>query len=157
MPPNENLNELEQRLSSWLPSTGGLETERMLFAAGRASAQATRGKFLWPGISSGLALLAIFFGARWEFERTERLALVQQLQYQTPAVARGLAIEAPLSEPPPKDAPAPNAYLAVRRQLEKNPDFLLAHTFSKAEVPQNAVSPDPPVLKVGQLGGLLDR
>ncbi|HEV3204958.1 MAG TPA: hypothetical protein VGY77_11270, partial [Gemmataceae bacterium] len=80
---------------------------------------------------------------------------------QAPAVAPILATRQSEPRPsgsvePPNDSPSPNAYLTVRRQLEINPDSLLAHTFSQAAVPQNAVPPDPPILKVGRLGGLLD-
>jgi hypothetical protein len=69
-----DLNELEEPLSGLMPVTGGLSRERMLFQAGRASAQAeSRGPFL---IFVAAALVVVVGLGMLSFaERSRRHAL----------------------------------------------------------------------------------
>jgi hypothetical protein len=154
-PPDDSLNEVAQRLSSWLPAIGNLDTERLLFAAGRASVEARRARYIWPTVSACLALLALFFGVWWSSERTERLELAKKFQDQQPAPSL-LPPESYRNEPPTGDSLARDAYLSVRRQLEKDLDNFLASAVSVPAQSQDPLPLNPPVLQVWQLGGLLD-
>ncbi len=46
----DDLTDLERRLSSWEPTTEGLDSDALLFAAGRASARPGLGRFVWPAL-----------------------------------------------------------------------------------------------------------
>ena len=85
--PAGDLNDLERRLAEWRPSPGGLEVDRLMFAAGRVSARSGRGRLIWPAVSAGLALTAMALGIGLVQEREARLELAMQLRDSPPAVA----------------------------------------------------------------------
>src|SRR5262249_52883449 len=87
VPRPEDLSALEQRLAAWRPSPEGLDADRMLFAAGRASAAGPRARLLWPAAAACLALLSASLGAWLVSERGERLALARQLRQKEAAPA----------------------------------------------------------------------
>jgi hypothetical protein len=133
LPPND-VNALERRLAAWQPSAAGLDTARMLYAAGRASVGAPRARLAWPILSACLAVAAVALGAWVATERAERLALARQLQPRTPAVSPSPAP----SSASPADAPAtevapPDSYLATRRLLEQDPRTWPATTLAHAD------------------------
>jgi hypothetical protein len=119
----EDLRAVERRLVDWQPAQTELDTDRMLFAAGRASARPGKSRLLWPAAAVCLAVLASVLGAGLVRERAARLALAHELEQRplhpapapphfTPAGSEDLP-EAPLS---------PASYLAARRALERDPD-----------------------------------
>jgi hypothetical protein len=123
-PPAGDLNDLERRLAEWRPSASGLEVDRLMFAAGRASAQSGRGRFIWPAVSAGLALTAVVLGIGLAHERAARQELAMQLRESAPGVgpARGSELGPAESPPnPPTQAP-PASYLAARRALTEDLD-----------------------------------
>src|SRR5438552_19059242 len=85
-PHPDNLKDLERRLAACAPATGGLDADAMLFAAGRASARRGAARFVWPALTASLAALVVVLGIRLANERSERLALVQRLRPESPAV-----------------------------------------------------------------------
>jgi hypothetical protein len=119
--PAGDLNDLARRLAEWRPSPTGLEVDRLMFDAGRASARSGRGRFIWPAVSAGLALTAMALGIGLAHERAARLELAMQLRDSAPAVAPGRGSELEPAESPPTQAP-PASYLAARRALTEDLD-----------------------------------
>jgi hypothetical protein len=119
--PAGDLNDLERRLAEWRPSPSEFEVDRLMFAAGRASALSDRGRFIWPAISAGLALTALVLGIGLAHERAARLELALQLRDSGPAVAPARGSEPGPVESPPTQAP-PASYLAARRALTEDLD-----------------------------------
>jgi hypothetical protein len=115
----DDLSPLERRLSAWRPADAGLDADAMLFAAGRASARPGPGRFVWPALSGLLGVFVVVLGAWLTVERSERLALAQQLRRQTPVVPPSPAAPAVPVEPNTVDAPMPDSYLSSRQALEK--------------------------------------
>lgn len=153
LPRPEDLSELEQRLSAWRPAAAA-QADRMLFAAGRASAPRAGTPLFWPAASACLALLAVALGGWLAAERGERLALAEQLRRSpspVPAPPSVLA-DGGLSVP---DAPPPDNYLEVRRALERDPDAELPHVSLK-DGPPGPLPPGPPMLQVRPAGRLPD-
>jgi hypothetical protein len=148
-PRPDNLNELERRLAAWRPSTKGLSPEAMLFAAGRASAGGGKLWLAWPALCACLAMVSLGLGARLATERSERLALSQQLQERPTESAL-----ASTRLPDEKSVPlAPDSYLALRRQWEEHASDL-AFGPSRVEGPSNRPGSIPtPVLRPWPLEG----
>src|SRR5262245_23539981 len=91
--PAGDLKDRERRLDEWRPSPSGLEVDRLMFVAGRASARSGRGRWIWPAVSAGLALTAIALGIGLAHERAARLELAMRLRDSAPAVAPGRGSE----------------------------------------------------------------
>ena len=150
--PSGDLNDLERQLVEWRPAAAGLDADRMVFAAGRASVRAGWGRIGWPIVSGCLALLAGVFGVEMVQERTARLELTAQLQKPAFAPAPSDApgpITAPSAEPPAADS-----YLAARQSLAHNIDgwpFLV-----KVEPSVGLPSPSRPIWKVGSRDDVLE-
>src|SRR5262245_11367710 len=119
--PPGDLNDLERRLTEWRPSSAGLEVDRLMFAAGRASARSGRSRFVWPIVSAGLALTAVALGIGLAHERAARRELAMQLRDSAPAVAPARGSEPGPAESPPTQSP-PSSYLATRRVLTDDLD-----------------------------------
>ena len=148
--PDDNLNELEQRLSAWRPGPEGLDPDSMLFAAGRASVRASRGQFVWPTLAGCMTLLAAVLGGWLLTERTERLALAQQLQQRPFAPASALAVAPrPMEEPAAADELPSNGYWATRRMLEQGLDGWPDRALVQAPLP-GPPPLEPPIPQVGQ-------
>ncbi|MGH7172156.1 MAG: hypothetical protein ACRELF_13635 [Gemmataceae bacterium] len=155
----EDLNALERRLSTWQPSSDGLDADAVLFAAGRASVRPGPARFAWPALTALMTALAVVFGLWLAAERSERQTLAQRLRERPPAPAVNLsplpaAIAAPVESPSPDDVP-PDSYLASRRALEKGIDAWPVRVVAHAESPEPSV-PNPPILSLGQREALLD-
>jgi hypothetical protein len=152
----DDLNDLEQRLAAWQPSTAGMDADRMLFAAGRASAAKAPSRLVWPAVSACLALVTVFLGARWTAERSERLALGEELRHRptatVPAPTLGpAAVEPAVTEPPPADS-----YLAIRRRWERDPNSLLVMAAPKSKPSEGPLPANVPILHAWQRDGSLD-
>ena len=131
-PRPDDLSDLERRLSAWQPS-----------AAGRASARGGRGRVLWPLASACLAVLAVVLGVGLAAERAERLELARRLP--GPPTSPVPPRVPDMGEAAAADPLAPNAYLHVRRELERDPDAWPKPAGGGAEPPG---PPGPPVLRV---------
>ncbi len=131
-PDQEPLSSLEERLRSWVPASGGLDCDRMLFEAGqaqgRASNQARTATPLWKWMTAASLLLASGLGMAWHHERSQRRALELNLVKlaEPPAVVsspvliaerQGIA-ERHGNEP----AVDPTSYLALVRQVDRLED-----------------------------------
>lgn len=151
-PRADELNDLASRLAAWKPSTTGLDRDRMLFDAGRQSAQPGRGRVAWPVISGCLAILAATLGVELVRDRSARMAISGGLRQI------GLAVhenhQRPPVQPPIAEPPAPDSYLAASRlmtdDLEKWP--ILAKTDSPITAAQSR-----PVLKANSTAEALER
>jgi hypothetical protein len=140
--PAGDLNDLERRLAEWRPSPGGLEIDRLMFAAGRVSARSGRGRLIWPAVSAGLALMAMALGIGLAHERAARLDLAMQLRDSAPAVAPVRGSEPGPAESLPSQAP-PASYLAARRALTEGLD---SWPVADHRVGEGEPSPRPTVL-----------
>ncbi len=142
----DDLNELERRLADWQPSQANLAADRMLFAAGRASARTGK---LWPSIAACLAVLAGGLSVGLVHERSGRQALAEEVA--------ALRASHPVPAPAPDSSPAapltPGSYWTFRHDLEENPD---AWPQPPAADPPSPATPAERILQVGHLDELLD-
>lgn len=152
----DDLNELEQRLAAWQPSAAGLDAGRMLFAAGRAAAAKAPSRLVWPALSACLALVTVFLGARWTAERSERLALAEELRRRPTATMPAPGPEPVAVEPASTEPPSADSYLAVRRRWERDPDSLLVMAAPKSKPSDEPLPANVPILHAWQRDGLLD-
>lgn len=117
--PCDSLNALEQRLSHWQPDSGGLDSDRLLFAAGMAAARRPTARFIWPAAAGCCAIVAVVLGGLLAGERTQRLALARQLQErETPEVRQQYQI----AEAMPADKASPASLWVMQRRMENNFD-----------------------------------
>jgi hypothetical protein len=144
--PPDDVNELERRLSAWQPSDAGLAPAAMLFAAGRASVRASKGWLAWPILSGCLASAVVALGVSLQAQRSEVLALREQLE-RRPAEFAPAADETPATEPP-----APGAYLALRRQWEEQSGDAMFRSVPD-QTPKGPVLPEPPIYRAWQPDG----
>jgi hypothetical protein len=116
MQPDE-LTPLERHLAACRPTTTGLDTDAMLFAAGRAAAKPGPARYVWPALACGFAVLSVVLGGGMMHERSERLALAQGVNPHS-------SLEAPVFVPAVAPSPelAPDSYLAARRLVERDAD-----------------------------------
>jgi hypothetical protein len=151
------MNDLEHRLAAWQPAVTGLDTDALLFAAGRASVRPGATRFVWPALTACVSLLAISLGIWLAQERMERLDLARQLQQQSHMLAN--TPSPPLaSEPTPmrvEEEPPPDSYLASLRALDKGLEAWPISSVVRAD-PPGPKPPYSPVLQAGKLGALLD-
>jgi hypothetical protein len=152
----DDLNDLERRLSGWRPDAEGLDADAMLFAAGLAAASSRRGSFWGTALCGVLALLAVGLGAWGLTERAERLALVSRVgePARSPSVSPANPAVVPQG---PAYTPSPGDYFSLRRQMEQDPSGLLAPA-----QPEGVQAPRPPqpataILRAGELDTLLNR
>ncbi len=151
-PHADDLSAIERRLAGWQPAGEGLDADAMLFAAGRASVRPGIGRFAWPALAGALAVVAAILGVWLASERSERLALVQQLRRQVPSPA-------PVPTPPafsPVEQPAPSAYLTLRQRLDRGLDPWSESALTKAGSPPAHPGPAPPVLKAWRTDAIPD-
>jgi hypothetical protein len=146
------MNNLERRLSGWVPASAGLDADAMLFAAGRASAAPGASRFVWPALTGLLGLLVAFLSAWLVVERSERLALAQQLARQVP-VSPPSSPAVP-AEPASDDAAMPDSYLRSRQALQHGLDAWPPESEGGTGSAESPVS--TPVLQVGHRDSLLN-
>jgi hypothetical protein len=146
----DDLSDLERRLSSWRPSAAGLDAGAVLFAAGRASVRASALRFVWPAITAVAAAIALALGVQLAAERSERLALAQQVHL----LNRTQPAPAVVPDPPSSESLPPNSFLAFHRVLDRGLDAWPAASTPSA--PQEPASPNPPVIRVGRRDWSLD-
>jgi hypothetical protein len=153
-PHPDDVNDVERRLSGWQPAGDGLDTDAMLFAAGRASARRGAGRLAWPAVAGCLAVVTGVLGVWLAAERAERLALVQQLRQQTsppPAI--------PQAAPPessPEDGPGATAYWTTRPLLDRGVDAWKENALTRAGPSPETPGPASPVLHAWKGGDLLE-
>jgi hypothetical protein len=148
----DDLNDLERRLSGWRPSAAGLDAGAMLFAAGRTSVRPSAMRFVWPAVTAVAAAVALALGVQLAAERSERLALVQQVHLLTRTQPVPAAVPSPV-ESPSADSLPPNSFLAFHRVLDRGLDAWPAASTPAAPAPAN---PNPPVIRVGRRDWSLD-
>jgi hypothetical protein len=148
----DDVNDLERRLAALAPAGAGLDADRMLFAAGRASVRpAGRGAF-WPVVAALLTLVSGGLTAALLNERAEHRALAEQWDrsMRQPFVAASVSAPAPsplqADETASGGLPAPeSSVLASHRVLESGLDGLAAAPSVPAA--QGPATSEPPVLR----------
>jgi hypothetical protein len=148
-----DLNNVEQRLAGWLPAADGLNTDAMLYAAGRAAGR--RGRAVWPALCLVLLAQTIGLGV-WGFsERAERRTLASRLDERLPVPEHSPeTLVADL--PAPTYVPSPNDYLQLRQRAEQDPDGWLAMSYPRGQQAIGLPPPEPAILRGGQRDGLPD-
>jgi hypothetical protein len=134
-PQSNDLNDFESRLATWQPAEGGLDADRLLYAAGRASVTRSKKRFAWPAATFVLAAMTAVLGMRLSVEHAERLALLNRparaaASGEDTAIRRETAV---VTEPLPADS-----LFAARIAFEKGID-----AWQSAE-PSAATEPTPP-------------
>jgi hypothetical protein len=84
-------------------------------------------------------------------ERTERLALLSELHQRPPESAPALVPV--LVETPATEGPAPDGYLALRRQWEQHPSDWVTEPADTDRAPKRPAAPERPILRAWQPGG----
>lgn len=118
--PDENdLNMLEERLRSWMPSAGGLDRDRLLFETGRARASAR----LWKLATAAAILLSFGLGTGWLHERAQRRDVEPALSRPSPPVVSHPPVPEVVAERPEPVTPVdPLSYLGLIRQVKNMDD-----------------------------------
>jgi hypothetical protein len=108
--PRDDLTRIERQLSALRPAGGGIDRDRMLFEAGRASARAEGWARAWTFAAAASALVAVSLGVGLARERSRTLDLERALivAWVTPP-----APDAPIPAPSPPIEIAPDSYLAL--------------------------------------------
>jgi hypothetical protein len=148
---SDDLRKLEGRLADWKPDREALDLEAMLFAAGRASARRGRGWLAWPIACTCLALVTAVLGARLAAERSERLALIQELAYRSTGVAPTSSLID--SDKSIGQALTPNSYLVLRREWEQQLGDSTWQPKGVDETPRIPGNPQPAILRAWRPGG----
>src|SRR5205814_842686 len=102
--PQGDLNDLERRLAGWRPAASGLDRDRLMFEAGRASARPGRRERIG---SVSLACLALVLGVLLAQERAQRRAGTAGPVTTAPSPSPAVS---PASSSPAL-APDPDSYL----------------------------------------------
>jgi hypothetical protein len=150
----EDLSEVERRLSGWQPAAGNLDADAMLFAAGRAAGRRGRRAWLAWALCALLAVQAAGLGAWGLSERGERLALAGRLRDGTPA-ADVSASRAGTELSEPAYTPSPEDYFHLRRREEQGQSrWLTSLPFPETRAPG---PPQPAIFAAGQRERLIDQ
>jgi hypothetical protein len=151
--PNEDdLSDLERRLANWQPAAERLDTDSMLFAAGRAAGRRGWGRRLWPACCVLLATQAVGLLVWGLSERAERQVLTDRL-HKLPAA----------HDSPPAPAvfaefgytPSASDYLHLRRAMEQDPSG--GQAFMPPESAPVEQPPEPAILTPRLRDGLLEQ
>jgi hypothetical protein len=108
------LTGLERRLAGWRPEAGGLDRDRMLYEAGRASARASTRR--WASAFAASALVATGLGAALARERSERSGLQRALAARD-RPEQSPAPPSPALTPTLSAVPAPDSYWSLTRRI----------------------------------------
>lgn len=155
----DDLSEVERRLSSWQPETEGLSRDAMVFAAGLAAGRMRHGQRLWPTVCAALAAAAVAVGAWGLNERHECQLLLGRLQNHhepTPSVSAPLNNSLAVSQVTAATR-SPNSYFNLRKQLEHDPGQWLASQEPIPMPPLGSGPPEPSILRASQYEALLNQ
>ncbi len=156
--PEDELKELEQRLSSWTPSVVALGRDRMLFEAGRASARSEIRYRLTTALAACVTALAVGLGGWAVREHAQRRALELALAERSRAVPVALAEPWHVAPSVPNSTTAPESYLALSRRLstvgldEPGAQTVLPIRDQRSASPVRSLTP----LSALRPGGLMD-
>jgi hypothetical protein len=125
----DDLSDVANRLSSWRPTTDGLDADALLFAAGVAVGRRDRGRVVALALCGLLAILAVSLGAWGLTERAERQSLASRLRERTPNTGANPGMNDGLV-PEASYASSPDDYFHLYRRLELDPIDSLASTQS---------------------------
>jgi hypothetical protein len=143
----DDLGDLERRLAALAPTGDGLDADRMLFAAGRASVSAAGGSVFWKALSALLLVLAAGLGVWGANERKERIGFAARMEGLERNSPQPLPVEAPVlvAETPSGEAASADSLLASHHILETGLEGLpVTASHSSTESPSAA---DLPILR----------
>ena len=155
----DDLTDIERRLSTWRPNSDGLSREAMLFAAGVADGRARRGRWLWPMLCVGLAVTTVALGT-WAFGEHSELQLLlsrRERVDERPLRSSTLSIEAPAVARELAAVASSNSYFSLRKQFEQNPGHWLASWESTGPNPLGPAPPEAAILRASQYDVLLNQ
>jgi hypothetical protein len=148
----DDLSDVERRLTGWQPAAERLDADAMLFAAGRAAGQGGLGRLLWPACCVLLVVQAAGLLVWGLAERAERLVLASRLHEQRPPP------NTPLAPPVLSESgytPSPDDYLHMRRMMEQEPDSGQG-SLQPERPPPGGPPPEPAILTPRLRDGLLE-
>ncbi len=150
----DDLSNVEHRLSAWRPQAEGLNADAMLFAAGRASGHRPPSR-LWMALVAVLIMQAVGLGAWGISERSGRLALSSQLadRASSPVETRQIEQDGAWRR---SYVPAPNDYLHQRKRMEQDAGFYVAAASPGRNQGLGQKIPQAAILSAGQWSELLD-
>lgn len=136
------MSPFETRLRGLRPAASGLDRDRLLFDAGRAS----RLPALWPAASLLACAALVAACLAWWSEYTQHMAVQQTL----------IALQTPQTRPPAHelDAPpaplqmvqaAPDSYIALRQILDGDLDSAIKSTSPDVSSPHTPATPSRPL------------
>jgi hypothetical protein len=150
----DDLSDIERRLSAWRPNTEGLDVDAVLFAAGIAAGRQGRSR-LWPAVFALLIVPMVGLGAWAVSERSGRLALSMELAKHGPSANAAQQSENPSGEYS-RYTPSPNDYLHQRRRAEQDASYYVASvTLTRPDVVDPESRPTT-ILRAGQWSDLLE-
>jgi hypothetical protein len=155
----DDLTDIERRLSAWRPNTEGLSREAMLFAAGVADGSLRRGRWLWPTLCAGLAVTTVALGTWVYSEHSELQLLLSRIQRvdERPLHSSAPSIDAPATAREFATLTSSNSYFNLRKHFEQDPAHWLASTESTGPVPLGPAPPEPAILRASQYDVLLSQ
>jgi hypothetical protein len=151
----DDLSADERRLAAWQPAAGSLDTDAMLFEAGRAVGRGGRGRLLWPALCAFLAVQSVALAVWGLSERAERQALASRLREPAPEPGTSPTPVAVL--PGPASVPAPDDYAHLRRRMEQDPSRWLAALQPTGPQSVGPPPPEPAIFRAGHSERLLEQ
>jgi hypothetical protein len=152
----DDLNEIERRLSGWQPATEDLHPDAMLFAAGRAAGRRSRMPLLWPAACVFLALQAAGLGVWALNERAACQALARRLEQRGPE-GRPPAETAAVKGSDFSYRPSPEDYLSLRHALEQDSSGWLSSPLPAGPLALASPPPRALILTPRASEGVLDH
>ena len=122
---DDGLKKIERQIQSWGPAGCGIDRDRLIYEAGRASLNVGPRPVLWRLATAASLLLAVGLGWAWIKERDQR----QSVERELAAVRQVVSPDAPVlaDAPAPPSHPAdPSSYIVLTRDLRGAADPLLA-------------------------------
>jgi hypothetical protein len=116
----DHMSSLEERLRAWVPDSGGLDRDRMLFEAARAGGSPRS----WKYATAAAVLLAAGLAFGWHHERRQRRALeLAFAKVGPPSLVTAVSSQERIAEGPVTAiAIDPTSYLALIRQVKSLED-----------------------------------
>jgi hypothetical protein len=149
----DDLSDLERRLSGWRPGVEGLDADAMLYAAGLAAGRRGGSRLVLPAICGVLAMAVVGLAAWGLSEHAERRALDDRLAKLQSVPSAPTARSEPIPPESPY-TPSPSAYFTLRRQMEQEPNRWMVSLPSNGSSALEA-PPQPDIYKIGQIDRLL--
>jgi hypothetical protein len=151
----DDLRDIERRLSAWRPGSDGLNADAVLFAAGLAAGRRGRQPLVASVAGVLLIVQAIGLGLWGLTERAGRQALAVRLR-QSGAVPGASTTSTATATPSSTYTPSPEDYYHLRQEAEQDPGRWLASLHGPEPRTAETSPPEPVILRAGLRDGQFD-